>query len=174
MVVSAAGDHLAKAVNGGGAANPVCANRKAKETDPTENARSVGVLISLGKFRFLDLGDLTWNKENELVCPNNLLGSVDLYLTTHHGMDASGPETVVHGIRPRVALEKQSPDDLIWIRNDFLMYDDLHPRVIVHGHTPVERPDIRDNRVNIDTRAYETARLTALVVEGTHKRFLTT
>lgn len=104
VVVSAAGDHLEKATNGGGAANPLCASKSEKALDKTENARSVGVLITLGKFRFLDLGDLTWNKENELVCPNNLLGSVDLYLTTHHGMDASGPETVVHGIHPRVAV----------------------------------------------------------------------
>lgn len=77
------------------------------------------------------------------------------------------------GIRPRVPLEKQSASDLIWIRNDFLLYADLHPKVIVHGHTPVEQPDIRDNRVNVDTKAYEFGVLTAFVVDGTQKRFLT-
>lgn len=77
------------------------------------------------------------------------------------------------GIRPRVPIEKQDPEDLIWIRNDFLLYGELHPKVVVHGHTPGDQPDIRDNRVNIDTRAFETGVLTALVVDGTQKRFLT-
>ncbi|MCO5063334.1 MAG: serine/threonine protein phosphatase [Rhizobiaceae bacterium] len=77
------------------------------------------------------------------------------------------------GIRPGIPLEDQNKDDLIWIRNDFLLYPNLHPKVIVHGHTPVERPDIHDNRVNIDTRAFESGVLTAFVAEGAAKRFLT-
>ena len=77
------------------------------------------------------------------------------------------------GIRPQIALEEQTPDDLIWIRKEFLTYRELHPRVIVHGHTPNSEPDVRDNRVNVDTRAYESGRLTAFVAEGSGKRFLT-
>jgi hypothetical protein len=72
--------------------------------DATENARSVGVLITYGKFRFLDLGDLTKKKELELACPNNLLGTVDLFLVTHHGADLSNPKALVWALHPRVAV----------------------------------------------------------------------
>ena len=102
--VSARGEALAGNLTGGGAPNPLCAAAPKKEADPTENARSLGIHVRFGKFRFLDLGDLTWNKELELVCPNNRLGPVDVYLTTHHGMDASGPAAIVHSIAPRVAI----------------------------------------------------------------------
>jgi competence protein ComEC len=103
-VVSAGGDLATAALPGGGAANSLCAAFKPKDPDPTENARSVGTVITFGRFRMLDLGDLTWNKEKELVCPNNLLGPIDLYLTTHHGLDQSGADVLVHAIRPRVAV----------------------------------------------------------------------
>ncbi len=56
------------------------------------------------KFRLLDLGDLTWNKEIELVCPNNRVGTVDVYLTTHHGLSQSGPPAIVDAVHPRVAI----------------------------------------------------------------------
>ncbi|MEO8663796.1 MAG: MBL fold metallo-hydrolase [Bryobacteraceae bacterium] len=103
--VSANGDLLTSPLPGAGAANALCASAVKKEVDPSENARSAGFVLSFGdKFRFIDLGDLTWNKELELVCPNNLLGNVDVYLTTHHGMDMSGSETIVHALHPRVAI----------------------------------------------------------------------
>lgn len=104
QVVAAGGERVAKAVNAGGQPNALCAAFKPKEADPSENARSVGILVTSGKFRFLDLGDLTWNKEQELVCPNNLLGTIDVYLTTHHGSAPSGPPAIVHALKPRVAI----------------------------------------------------------------------
>jgi hypothetical protein len=64
----------------------------------------VGVLITYGQFRFLDLGDLTKKKELELACPNNLLGKVDLFLVTHHGADQSNPKALVWALHPRVAV----------------------------------------------------------------------
>ena len=103
-VVSSAGELVSAALPGGGAANPLCADFKRRDDDPTENARSVGIVLAFGRFRMLDLGDLTWNKEQGLVCPNNLLGAVDVYLTTHHGLDQSGPAVLVHAVRPRVAV----------------------------------------------------------------------
>ena len=103
-VVTAAGDKIASPLKGAGAANPLCGSDKPRNEDKSENARSVGTVISFGKFRMLDLGDLTWNKEQELVCPTNSIGTVDVYLTTHHGMDMSGPATVVHALKPRVAI----------------------------------------------------------------------
>lgn len=102
-VVTARGDLLTKGLGGSGA-NPGCAGVAQKKPDPSENARSLGIVVEFGKFRFVDLGDLTWNKELELACPENRLGAVDVYLTTHHGMDASGPAALVHALRPRVAI----------------------------------------------------------------------
>ena len=67
-------------------------------------------MIAFGRFRMLDLGDLTWNKEQELVCPNNLLGTVDVYLTTHHGAATVGTRRViVHALKPRVAIMNNGP-----------------------------------------------------------------
>lgn len=87
-----------------GSANPLCGKEPKRADDPTENARSVGFLLTFGKFKFVDLGDLTWNKELDLVCPTNRVGKVDVYLTTHHGMDMSGPAAIVHALSPRVAI----------------------------------------------------------------------
>lgn len=103
-VVSARGERITRAVKGGGQKNPLCGQEPRKADDAGENARSIGVLITFGKFRFVDLGDLTWNKELEMACPEHMIGPVDLYLTTHHGLDASGPAAIVHGLRPRVAV----------------------------------------------------------------------
>jgi competence protein ComEC len=103
-VLTAAGDQIAKALPGAGKANPECANVKPKEADPSENARSLGSLITFGKFRMIDLGDLTWNKENSLACPANLVGTVDLYLTTHHGLNQSNNPALVRALHPRVAI----------------------------------------------------------------------
>jgi len=102
--VSAAGALLAKPVDGAGAPNALCAGYAAKDPDPTENAQSVGMLITYGRFRMADFGDLTWNKEHDLACPNNLVGTVDLYLTTHHGQNISGLPALVHAMHPRVAI----------------------------------------------------------------------
>src|SRR5579872_1135583 len=103
-VLSAAGSHITTPLPGAGEANPNCRGESTAPEDPTENARSVGVLITYGKFRFLDLGDLTKKKELELACPNNLIGSVDLFLVTHHGMDLSNSKPMVWGLHPRVAI----------------------------------------------------------------------
>jgi competence protein ComEC len=103
-VVAAGGDVLAAPLPGAGAANPACAGFQARAEDKTENARSVGILVTYGNFKMIDLGDLTWNKEFELACPNNKLGTVDVYLTTHHGMNMSGPAAIVHALHPAVAI----------------------------------------------------------------------
>lgn len=99
-VLTAAGNQIQDR----GKPNPNCAGTVLREADPSENARSVGTLITFGKFRMLDLGDLTWNKEYELVCPDNRIGTVDVYLTTHHGIDQSGLPALVDAVHPRVAI----------------------------------------------------------------------
>jgi competence protein ComEC len=103
-VVASGGELLKTALIEPAAANSLCAQFKPRDPDPTENARSLGLVLELGRFRMLNLGDLTWNKEHDLVCPANLLGSVDVYLTTHHGLNSSGPAVVVHAVRPRVVV----------------------------------------------------------------------
>jgi beta-lactamase superfamily II metal-dependent hydrolase len=103
-VLTAAGEQIAKPLPGAGAANAECANVKMKDADPSENARSLGSLIAYGKFRMIDLGDLTWNKEFALACPANLVGTVDLYLTTHHGLNQSNNPALVRALHPRVAI----------------------------------------------------------------------
>jgi competence protein ComEC len=102
--VSAGGNLMTTPLPGAGQANPLCADYKPKDADPSENARSVGMVLTYGRFRMLDLGDLTWNKEHDLACPNNLIGTVEVYLTTHHGMAISGLPALVHAVRPRVAI----------------------------------------------------------------------
>jgi serine/threonine protein phosphatase 1 len=69
------------------------------------------------------------------------------------------------GVRPGIALAEQREDDLLWIRDDFLLYEEAFEKFIVHGHTPVMEPDIRSNRINIDTGAFATGRLTCAVLE---------
>ncbi|MGE3511857.1 MAG: ComEC/Rec2 family competence protein [Vicinamibacterales bacterium] len=103
-VVIAGGSPLVRPLPGAGAANPLCSGIAPQPPDPSEDARSVGLLITHGRFRMIDLGDLTWNKENELACPANLIGTVDLYLSTRHGLNGAGSPALVHALRPRVAI----------------------------------------------------------------------
>lgn len=104
QVLTAAGEHIATPLSGAGQPNPLCASEPEAADDSTENARSLGTLITFGKFRFLDLGDLTKRKERDLVCPNNLIGTVDVYLTTHHGMSQSNAKVIVNALHPRVSI----------------------------------------------------------------------
>ena len=76
------------------------------------------------------------------------------------------------GIMPGVALEDQEPRDLIWIRERVLNYPQLHPKIIVHGHTPSVEPEVLANRVNVDTGAFRSGVLSALVVEGADKHII--
>lgn len=110
QVVASAGEDITKPLAGAGQPNSWCASEPKPLPDTSENVQSVGVLITFGKFRFIDLGDLTNQKELGLVCPNNLLGTVDLYLVTHHGTahpgtgDSSNAPAIVYALHPRVAV----------------------------------------------------------------------
>lgn len=108
-VLSAAGDVIDTPLPGAGRANAYCGSEPPAPTDDTENARSVGVLVTYGRFRFLDLGDLTKKKELGLACPNNLIGGVDLFLVTHHGADLSNPKALVWALHPQVAVIDNGP-----------------------------------------------------------------
>ena len=105
-IVTSAGKALkTPLVPGAGKPNPACAGVPPKDASPTDdNGQSVGSVVTFGQFRAIDLGDLLWNKENDLVCPNNVVGTVDVYFVTHHGLDASGSPALVHALQPRVAI----------------------------------------------------------------------
>jgi competence protein ComEC len=103
-VLTAAGGHLGQPLPGAGEANPYCNSEPEPPVDTSENAQSVGMLITYGKFRFLDLGDLTKKKELELMCPNNPIGTVDVFLVSHHGLDSSNAKALVWAVHPRVAI----------------------------------------------------------------------
>jgi len=96
---------------GAGTANSLCREFVPKVQDATpENSYAMGLVIKYGNFRMLDLSDLTWNQEKDLVCPNNLLGTnFDVYNTTRHGTDFAGNRVLVHAARPRIAVMNNSP-----------------------------------------------------------------
>ena len=89
---------------GAGQSNPYCATFKRQEPDKTENAQSVGSHITFGKFRVVHPGDITWNNEGDLMCPNNRLGTADLLIVGHHGQMVSNSEVIVHALSPRVSI----------------------------------------------------------------------
>jgi competence protein ComEC len=91
---------------GAGRPNPACASFKERDeskVDP-DNHHSAGFVMTYGRFRTINLGDFTWNREFKLMCPNNPIGTVDLYLTSHHGLDQSGSAALVHALQPRIAI----------------------------------------------------------------------
>jgi beta-lactamase superfamily II metal-dependent hydrolase len=107
-VVTSAGEVLKKPMAGApgaGKPNPECATFKKEADDRTpENSQSVGLVYTYGKFRTINMGDWVYNDDPKLMCPNNPIGTVDLYLTSNHGSDQSASAVLVHGLEPRVAI----------------------------------------------------------------------
>ena len=102
-VVTSAGQVIKTPLPGAGKPNPYCANFKAGDNN-AEDPQSVGIHVTFGKFRTVHLGDLTRNKEFELMCPNNRIGTVDVLLGLHHGQVSSNSEVAVYALHPRVAI----------------------------------------------------------------------
>jgi competence protein ComEC len=104
MIVSADGVVLSDPLPGAGEENSNCNTAEQYPADQTENRRSVGILITFGKLRILDLGDLTKDEEMQLMCPKNKLGKIDIYIVSHHGWNQSSSPAFVYGIAPRIAI----------------------------------------------------------------------
>jgi beta-lactamase superfamily II metal-dependent hydrolase len=104
-VVAADGNVIANPLSGN-KPNPFCAGVEQKPADKTENQRSIGFLLTWGKFKYMSLGDLTWDKEMEVACPVNRLGTATLFQATHHGFygDLSGSPALLWAVAPKVVI----------------------------------------------------------------------
>jgi beta-lactamase superfamily II metal-dependent hydrolase len=109
-VVTASGVGIGQPLPGAGQPNPACASYHPLAVDTGENAHSIGMVVTYGSFRLVDLGDLYWNQEHDLACPANKLGVVDVYLTTHHGKKTSGSPQMVWALHPKVAILNNGPE----------------------------------------------------------------
>src|ERR1700694_3580968 len=103
-VISSDGELIDKPLPGAGGTNTSCKDSDRHPADQTENLRSLGTIITFGKARILDLGDLTWDKEMQLMCPLNKVGKVDILVVSHHGLFQSSSPALVDAIAPRIAI----------------------------------------------------------------------
>jgi competence protein ComEC len=103
-VVASAGATIDAALPGAGASNPYCLSSNTARIDQGENSQSIGLVITYGKFRALHLGDLSADKELQLMCPDNRIGTVDLFIVSHHGQPNSNTESLVNAIEARAAI----------------------------------------------------------------------
>ena len=108
-VVASSGRLLTMPINGGGP-NPLCATAENKPPEGPENQFMVGALFTFGKFKFLDLADLDWQKEVEMACPVNKLGQVTIWQASRHGaLDGAGAPALLYAIRPQVVVVNNGP-----------------------------------------------------------------
>ena len=131
-----------------------------------ETLHSYGVDVSI--LREMDGFERIHRSFKELIPADHLQFYQNLQMST-----TFGDYFFAHaGVKPGVSLDHQKEEDLLWIRDEFLGSNKFHGKVIVHGHTPVERPEIGPNRINIDTGAYLSGNLTCLVLQGSEQKIL--
>jgi beta-lactamase superfamily II metal-dependent hydrolase len=140
-VIISANQAISKPLPGAGQPNSTCAEYTAHPADvDPDNDQSVGFVLKFGKFDFLDLGDLTWNSEPKLVCPANLIGKIDLFQTSHHGLDRSNSPQLLAAIQPTVAIMNDGPHK----GGQASVFETLHKvggvRDIWQGHLALDTP----------------------------------
>jgi beta-lactamase superfamily II metal-dependent hydrolase len=123
--------------------NPHAKDHKPQPDDPTDNAKSLGFLVKFGGFRFLDLGDLTWNIEYKLVAPSDKIGPVDVYQSTHHGLEVSNNPVLIRTVQPKVVVFNNGPRK------------GAHPSVISTLRRLPEVPDIYQLHRNLNAMPHE-------------------
>jgi len=120
LVVMAAGKAITEPLKGAGQPNPLCDTTPRKtwgpnargivdNQDTNENSAAIVLLMTYGKYRMFDPADLTWNKDREMFCPINRIGTVDLYMTANHAIDVANSPLMVHALRPRVVIADNGP-----------------------------------------------------------------
>jgi competence protein ComEC len=121
-VVAAAYETISRPLKGAGAPSPACAKTELRPEEDAEDGQSIAVVVTYEKFRFASFSDITWNVEQRLFCPDNLVGTVDVYWITHHGQSydrsysdyywgiSSCPPAEVYGLRPRVSILSLGPE----------------------------------------------------------------
>ncbi len=129
----------------GAAENAAAKDAPPMPVDPSDNAKSLGFLLRFGDFRFLDLGDLTWNVEHKLVWPTDKIGRVDVYQVTHHGLEISNNPALLRTVRPRVAVFNNGARK------------GCHPAVVSNLRRLPEPPDIYQMHRNATATAQENA-----------------
>ncbi len=125
------------------AENPIAKEHKPLPADKSDNARSLGFILRYGGFRFLDLGDLTWNIEYKLVHPSDKIGPVDVYQATHHGLEISNNPVVIKTVKPRVAVVNNGPRK------------GGHPQVLSTLRRLPEEPTVYQLHRNVTAKANE-------------------
>jgi serine/threonine protein phosphatase 1 len=138
-----------------------------------QTAQSYGVAINEGATAWFGKSDTALRKGHAALVEAVPRSHVDFLRALPFSVTLGDFFFCHAGIRPDVALENQKPQDLIWIRDLFHNHPDLYAKIIVHGHTPVPEAEVMANRVNVDTLAWQSGTLTALVVDGADKRILT-
>jgi serine/threonine protein phosphatase 1 len=139
--------------------------------------RHLGGLETLQSFG-LPVGQLMLNRDYDQAADQLRAKLLPEHLKFLHSLKTSltiGHYFLCHaGVRPGVALDRQREEDLLWIRDEFLYCEDDFGKIVVHGHTPVEKPEFLSNRINIDTGAFATGRLTCVVLEAEKYSFIST
>ncbi len=143
--------------------NPVCGKEESSRTDPSENAKSIVLKLQYGKFTFLDGADLTWDKEAQLVCPTNRVGTIDLFQIDHHGLDLSNNPALLRSICPRVVVVNNGPEkgpepNAVKTLRDLPCLEtvwQLHRTVLIGSDLTTDRQFIANNEVDCGAQFIE-------------------
>jgi serine/threonine protein phosphatase 1 len=138
-----------------------------KDPDCLRHWRQLGGMQTLASYGICPRSRLEADADLQKRFRGSFPRTHDLFLQCLHHKFCCGDFLFVHaGIRPGIPIDQQDPDDLMWIRHEFLDSVQKHEKFVVHGHTPVPHPDIRSDRINIDTGAWHTGTLTCIAIEG--------